>query len=168
MSALPSFVDPDILFYRKDIFQQKGLTPPKTLAEMESLAQKLHDPKNNLYGFVARGLKNANASPFAYIVFAMGRITSRRTGSPRSTRRPGFRALEYYTRMLRQYAPPGVVNFNWYECSSAFMQEQVAMYFDGVNFATQFEKSSAPEPNAAWSSDPGSPGAGGPGRFVLN
>jgi len=32
-----------------------------------------------------------------------------------------------------------VVNFNWYECSSAFMQSQVAMYFDGVNFAGQFE-----------------------------
>ena len=31
------------------------------------------------------------------------------------------------------------MNFNWYECSSAFMQGQVAMYFDGVNFATQFE-----------------------------
>jgi multiple sugar transport system substrate-binding protein len=33
----------------------------------------------------------------------------------------------------------GVVNFNWYECSAAFMQGQVAMYYDGVNFATQFE-----------------------------
>jgi multiple sugar transport system substrate-binding protein len=139
VSALPSFVDPDILFYRKDIFQQKGLTPPKTLAEMESLAEKLHDPKNNFYGFVARGLKNANASPFAYIVFAMGAdyLTPDRKsalGSPAWTQ-----GLEYYSRMLRQYAPPGVVNFNWYECSAAFMQEQVAMYYDGVNFATQFE-----------------------------
>ena len=139
VSALPSFVDPDILYYRKDIFAQKGLTPPKTLAEMESLAQKLHDPKNKFYGFVARGLKNANASPFAYIVFAMGAeyLTPDRKsalGSP-----AWVQGIEYYSRMLRQYAPPGVVNFNWSECSSTFMQEQVAMYFDGVNFATQFE-----------------------------
>jgi multiple sugar transport system substrate-binding protein len=41
--------------------------------------------------------------------------------------------------MLRQYGPPGVVNFNWYECSAAFMQGQVGIYFDGVNFANQFE-----------------------------
>jgi len=139
VSALPSFVDPDILFYRKDIFQQKGLTPPKTLAEMETLAQKLHDPKNKFYGFVARGLKNANASPFAYIVFAMGAdyLTPDRKSALNT---PAWvQGVEYYTRMLRQYAPPGVVNFNWYECSAAFMQEQVAMYFDGVNFATQFE-----------------------------
>jgi multiple sugar transport system substrate-binding protein len=139
VSALPSFVDPDILFYRKDIFQQKGLTPPKTLAEMEALAQKLHDPKNKFYGFVARGLKNANASPFAYIVFAMGAdyLTPDRKSALNT---PAWvQGVEYYTRMLRQYAPPGVVNFNWYECSAAFMQEQAAMYFDGVNFATQFE-----------------------------
>ena len=139
VSALPCIVDPDILYYRKDVFAQKGLKPPKTLEEMESLAQKLYDPKNNFYGFVARGLKNANASPFAYIVFAMGAeyLTPDRKsalGSP-----AWVRGIEYYSRMLRQYAPPGVVNFNWSECSSAFMQEQVAMYFDGVNFATQFE-----------------------------
>ena len=32
-----------------------------------------------------------------------------------------------------------MVNFNWYECSAAFMQGQVAIYMDGVNFASQFE-----------------------------
>jgi multiple sugar transport system substrate-binding protein len=41
--------------------------------------------------------------------------------------------------MVRRFAPPGAVNYNWYECSGAFMQGQVAMYFDGVAFATQFE-----------------------------
>jgi multiple sugar transport system substrate-binding protein len=49
------------------------------------------------------------------------------------------KAMDWYASMLRRFAPPGVVNFNWYECSSAFMQGQVAMYFDGVNFAGQFE-----------------------------
>jgi len=48
-------------------------------------------------------------------------------------------ALDLYAKLLRQYAPPGVVNFNWYECSASFMQGQVAIYMDGVNFASQFE-----------------------------
>jgi multiple sugar transport system substrate-binding protein len=47
--------------------------------------------------------------------------------------------MDLYAGMLRQYGPPGVVNFNWYECSAAFMQGQVGIYFDGVNFANQFE-----------------------------
>ena len=138
VSAIPSFVDPDILYYRKDIFQEKGLKPPKTLEEMEALAQKLHNPPT-LYGFVARGLKNANASPFAYIVFAMGAeyLTPDRKSAMNTA--AWVKGLDYYSGMLRRYAPPGVVNFNWYECSSAFMQDQVAQYFDGVNFASQFE-----------------------------
>ena len=48
-------------------------------------------------------------------------------------------ALDLYAKLLRQYGPPGVVNFNWYECSASFMQGQVAIYMDGVNFASQFE-----------------------------
>jgi multiple sugar transport system substrate-binding protein len=139
LSAIACFVDPDILFYRKDIFQQKGLKPPKTVEEMEALAQKLHDPKNNFYGFVARGLKNANASPWAYILYAFGGdyLTADRKSAMNS---PAWvKGLEYYSGMLKRFAPPGVVNFNWYESSAAFMQGQVAMYFDGVNFATQFE-----------------------------
>ena len=61
ISALPTFVDPFVLFYRKDLFQQKGWSAPKTMAEMEDQAAKLHNPPN-MYGFVARGLKNANAT----------------------------------------------------------------------------------------------------------
>ncbi len=138
ISAIPSFVDPDILFYRKDIFQEKGLRPPKTVEEMDALAQKLHNPPN-MYGFVARGLKNANASPWAYILYAFGGeyLTPDRKSAMNTA--AWVKGLEYYSGMLRRYAPPGVVNFNWYECSAAFMQGQVAMYYDGVNFATQFE-----------------------------
>ena len=93
-----------------------------------------------MYGFVARGLKNANASALAYIVFAMGGeyLTPDRK-SALNIAGLGRRASTTIRGMLRRFAPPGVVNFNWSECSSAFMQGQVAMYFDGVNFATQFE-----------------------------
>jgi len=136
VSAIPSFVDPDILYYRKDIFQEKGLKLPKTLEEMEAIAQKLHNPPN-LYGFVARGLKNANASPFAYIVFAMGaeyltpdrkfghehgslgqgaRVLLRNAPTVRASRRREFQLVRVQRSL---YAGPG------------------AMYYDGVNFATQ-------------------------------
>ena len=50
-----------------------------------------------------------------------------------------MKSLEWYAGMLRRFWPPGVVNFNWYEASSAFLQDQVGIYYDGVNFASQFE-----------------------------
>ena len=61
ISAIPCFMDALILFYRKDVFQEKGLRPPRTMAEMEELAKKLHAPPG-MYGVVYRGVKNANAA----------------------------------------------------------------------------------------------------------
>ena len=138
ISGLPSFVDPFIFFYRKDLFAQKGLQPPRTLAELEEFAQHFHNPPT-LYGFVARGLKNANAPPWDWVLFSMGGNFMTKDGKASINTPEAVKAMDWYAGMLRRFAPPGVVNFNWYECSAAFMQGQVAMYFDGVNFAGQFE-----------------------------
>ncbi|HEV8307650.1 MAG TPA: sugar ABC transporter substrate-binding protein [Methylomirabilota bacterium] len=137
ISALPAFVDVNVLFYRKDVFAQKGLTPPKTLTELEQVAQKLHSPPGT-YGIVLRGLKNANATQYPSILFPMGGAYIK-DGKAALDSKESVLAMDLYTRLLRQYGPPGVVNFNWYEASAAFYQGQVAMYMDGVNFASQFE-----------------------------
>jgi multiple sugar transport system substrate-binding protein len=135
ISGLPAFVDPWIMFYRKDLFAQKGLKAPKTLAEMEEFAQKFHSARP-LYGFVARGLKNANA-PAWIGCFQHGGNFQTNDGKAPSTR---LRPSRPWTTTPDAPALPasGVVNFNWYECSRLHAG-QVAMYFDGVNFASQFE-----------------------------
>jgi multiple sugar transport system substrate-binding protein len=138
ISALPAFIDANVLFYRRDLFAQKGLTPPKTLAELEQTVAKLHAPPG-MYGIVLRGLKNANATQYPSVLFQMGGTYLTQDGKAALDTKEGVAAMDYYTRILRQYAPPGVVNFNWYEASSAFFQGQVAIYMDGVNFASQFE-----------------------------
>src|SRR5262249_57837477 len=138
ISALPAFIDANVFFYRKDVFAAKGLTPPKTLAELEQLVPKLHAPPG-MYGIVLRGLKNANATQYPSVLFQMGGTYLTADGKAALDSKEGVAAMEYYTRIVRQYAPPGVVNFNWYEASAAFFQGQVAIYMDGVNFASQFE-----------------------------
>src|SRR5205807_1329578 len=39
ISALPTFVDPFVFFYRKDLFDQKGWGPPRTMEELEDRAK---------------------------------------------------------------------------------------------------------------------------------
>ena len=138
ISGIPTFVDPFVLFYRKDLYDQKGWKAPKTVAEMESQAKALHGPPG-MYGIVYRGLKNANATPWAYLLYAMGGDYLTKDGKSAINTPEWAKTMDLYAGMLRQYGPPGVVNFNWYECSAAFMQGQVGIYFDGVNFANQFE-----------------------------
>src|SRR5882724_8454891 len=60
MLSLPWSVDYFILYYNKELFQKKGVEVPKTLEEMAVAAEKLTDPKEGIYGFVGRGLRNAN------------------------------------------------------------------------------------------------------------
>src|SRR5437868_2482182 len=137
ISALAAFLDANVFFYRKDLFGPKGLTPPRTLADLEPLVKKLHAPPAT-YGIVLRGLKNANATQYPSILFPMSG-TYLKDGKAAHDSKEQVAALEMYAGLLRQYGPPGVVNFNWYECSASFMQGQVAIYMDGVNFASQFE-----------------------------
>lgn len=132
--ALPAFVDPWILFYRKDILP----APPRTLDEMEAVAKKQHNPPQ-MYGFVARGLKNANAPAWDWVLFSFGGDFIGKDGKSALTSPEAVKAMDYYVGMLRKYGPPGVINFNWSEASAVFLQGQAALYFDGVNFAGQFE-----------------------------
>jgi multiple sugar transport system substrate-binding protein len=138
ISALPAFIDPWVLFYRKDLYAQKGWKPPRTLAEMEQHARAFHAPPG-MYGIVYRGLKNANAPAWDWVLFSVGGNFLTRDGKASLDTKEAAAAMDYYAGLLRRYGPPGVVNFNWYECSAAFMQGQVPLYFDGVNFANQFE-----------------------------
>jgi len=139
ITSLPLVTDPHILYYRKDIFKEKGIPTPKTLDEVEQAAKKLHDPSHEFYGYVSRGLKYANTPVWAYVMFQYGGDFFDEKGEPAINSPAGVKALEWYSRMLRNYGPPGVTNFNWYECSATFMLGKAALYNDGIGFAAQFE-----------------------------
>ena len=63
-------VDYSIIFWNKEIFAEKAVAYPRSLSELADAAKALHDPKRNIYGWVGRGLKNANMS--AWCCFMMG------------------------------------------------------------------------------------------------
>src|SRR3954454_10310393 len=51
LHSLPWSVDYFILYWNKEIFQKKGVALPETLEDMASLAEKLTDAKEGIYGF---------------------------------------------------------------------------------------------------------------------
>ncbi len=135
---MPIAIDGTVLFYRKDLFQEKGIEPPKSLADMERIAKMFTD-KPNFYGFVARGKRHANVTQFDPYFFNFGGQYLKPDGTS-NLLSPEFKeAIEWYGMMLRNYGPPGVANWHWYECLDFFMQDKVAMYSDGAGFASQFE-----------------------------
>ena len=135
MRSLPMSVDYWMVYYNKELFQKKGLEYPKTFDEMIAAAEKLTDPKEGIYGFVARGLKNANLPVYTSFLLGFGVDPVDAKGNLTTDSPEGIEAGKLYQRFLTKTAPPGVAGFNWYECQAAFLQGKVGMWLDGIGFA---------------------------------
>jgi len=68
ISALAAFVDANVFFYRKDLFGPKGLTPPRTLADLEPLVKKLHAPPAT-YASCCAAQERQTATQYPSILF---------------------------------------------------------------------------------------------------
>lgn len=63
---------PQLLFYRKDVFDQLGLQPPTTFAEMEEVSKVIQE-KTDLYGFsLCYGTGNAGQNLMTWVPFLWG------------------------------------------------------------------------------------------------
>ena len=135
VDSLPLETDIWLIYYNKALFAQKGLTPPKTFDEMLDTARKLTDAGSGTYGFVARGVKNANVPVWTSLLLGQDQETVTPDGRTLLTDTPeAIWAGKMYQALLRETAPPGVVGFNWNECQTSFMQGKIGMWMDGVGF----------------------------------
>ena len=127
------------LYYRKDLFEKEGVTPPKTFAEWKEIAAKFTNNPNypGMYGVA---LNNQQGSPvgqawFEYIWNFGGKpFKSCYPGSPDpyADMTPmfdspeGIAVVELFKEML-QYEPQGSLSMAWDERSQVFASGLVAM-----------------------------------------
>ena len=135
IDSMPVETDVWLVYYNKQIFAERGLTFPKTFDEMLATARKINDPASGTYGFVARGVKNANVPVWTSFLLGQDQETVTPDGKTLLTDTPeAIWAAKIYQSLLRETAPPGVVGFNWNECQTSFMQGKIGMWMDGVGF----------------------------------
>jgi multiple sugar transport system substrate-binding protein len=139
LRSLPFSVDYWIVYWNKELFEKKGLSYPSTFDEMASAAEALTDKSSNTYGFVARGLKNANVPVWTTLLLGYGSTPLGPDGKLRTTSDEAVQAATMYQRLMTKAAPVGVSGFNWAEAQSAFLQGKVGMWLDGVGFAPPIE-----------------------------
>src|SRR3954471_21417605 len=139
LHSLPWSVDYFILYWNKEIFQKKGAALPETLEDMASLAEKLTDPKEWIYGFVGRGLRNANMTLWTNFFLNYGGEFLDAKGNIQTDGPEAIEATKLYQRLLTKVAPPGVAGFNWMESMASFTQGRSAMWIDGVGWAPPLE-----------------------------
>lgn len=132
LTGIPLNVEGPVLYYRKDLFQKCGVALPKKLEELEGVAAKLKSCEPNVTPFVSRGLKPA--LPFTYSVFlhnAGGQYM--KDGKSQLCSKEGQASLALYAKLLKDYGPPGVVNYSFYQISSLYREGKAAMAFESSN-----------------------------------
>ncbi|HET9661124.1 MAG TPA: extracellular solute-binding protein [Thermomicrobiales bacterium] len=139
VDTLPFNIDYWILYWNKELFDAKGVAFPETLDEVVEAAAALHDPDNNVFGFAARGLKNANVPVWTSFMQGWEVPPIDADDQMQTTSDAAVAAAEIYQNLLANYAPPGVVGYNWNECQTNFSLGTVGMWFDGIGFATPLE-----------------------------
>jgi multiple sugar transport system substrate-binding protein len=144
MHSLPWSVDYFILYYNKELFDKKSVAVPKTFDEMVAAAETLTDAKEGVYGFVGRGLRNANMTLWTNFFLNYGGEFLDAKGNILTDGPEAIEATKLYQRLLTKVAPPGVAGFNWMESMAAFTQGRAAMWIDGVGWAPPLE-----DPNAS-------------------
>ncbi len=137
--SIPIKIDFWILFWNKEIFEAGGVDYPETFEDMLAAAKALHDPDNNMFGYLARGLKNANVPVWTHLMQGWDMDPISPDGTFNTTSPEAVEAATFYQSLLKDVSAAGASGFNWNECQSAFALGQGAMWQDGIGFATPLE-----------------------------
>ena len=160
--GIPLQTTPELLCYRKDIFEQAQLEPPTTTEELVKVARRLHDPARGRYGIAwnaARGTPLGHTFSFLMAKFGQPIINLRRRQGgydfqqavgedlrPMFQSDAAYRACEYMLDILK-YSPPHILNMAWYERAQSYASGEACMAYNYTLLAPLFELNKA---SPAW------------------
>lgn len=124
--GLPDFITTQTLAYRKDIFEEKGIAPPKTWDDILKAAQTLADGEN-MYGITFPGKKSgALASVYSALLISNGGWYYDEAGKPNINTPAAIEAADFIGQ-IGKLAPTGFMNFHWDENANVAAGGKAAM-----------------------------------------
>lgn len=133
LTGIPIVTEQEIIYYRKDLFEQAGINVPTTMEELEAAAKYFNDPSKGMFGFVSRGQRSPAVTQFSSFLYSFGGNFN--VGDKATVNTPeAVAAFQFYGDMLRNYGPPGVLNMSWPQALAIFAQGKAAMYTDASVF----------------------------------
>ncbi len=103
--GIPIMMENEVLYYRKDIFADKGIAVPTTMDELKAVAAQLNDPANDFYGFTARGKGSAAVTQFSTFLYNYGGEWLDADRKPIINQPEAIAAFETYGGLLKDYRP---------------------------------------------------------------
>ena len=141
--GIPVQLESTMIIYRKDLFEEKGIAPPATFADLEAAAEALHAPDDRLFAIGLRGKGAAATSQWSSFLYGYGGDWLDPAGAPALASQPAIDAFTYYGNLARNYGPRGVENNSWAENVALFQQGQLGILVDASVFKVNVEDPSA-------------------------
>ncbi len=142
MWAVPLYGMIQVLWYRKDLFEQAGITaPPATWEEMLDDAATLTG--DGRYGVALPAGKNMATDQVLYslMITAHAEDLYDNDGNVTFDNPNTVRALSFYNDLL-PYSPPDSTNYSWGEPQAAFNTGAAAMTIEKGQYLSPFTKES--------------------------
>ncbi len=128
--GIPFQPHPEILWYRKDLFEAKGIKPPETTDELLAAAAAFHDPDNGFYGIGWNGARGqALGQQMAHFYAAFGQPPFDENMKPTLDTPNALRAANYALELMK-YSPPDILNMAWDERARLYAQGKTAMIYE--------------------------------------
>ena len=134
-------VDPNVqlLVYRKDLFDQKGLRPPATWDELLATAKAFHDPAKQQYGIAITASSDVQTGLYMLLTmwsYGAELVDSRGRGGLDTE--AGRKGGEVFLELLK-YAPPNVKSYNFADVNKAIQLGQAVMAIQWASGAKPME-----------------------------
>ncbi len=139
--AVPFYGESSFLMYRKDLFEQAGLTMPErpTWTEVAEFAKQLKTPDRA--GICLRGLPGwgEQLAPLNTVINTFGGRWYDENWNAQLTSPATAKAVKFYIDLIEQAGEKGAPNAGFSECLTAYTQGQAAMWYDATVAAGSLE-----------------------------
>ncbi len=136
LAAIPFYAESTMLFYRKDLFEERELIMPEepTWQEVYQLAKKIHDPENGIYGIAIRGLPGYGQNMYIFntIINAFGAKWFNMDWEPQFKSKEMHEAFKFYKKVITEVAEPSPTTFGYTECLNLMSSGRAAMWYDAT------------------------------------
>jgi sorbitol/mannitol transport system substrate-binding protein len=141
--AIPFYGESSMLMYRKDIFQQQGLTMPEhpTWHQVADLAAKVDGTQPGMKGICLRGLPGWGEvfAPLTTVVNTFGGTWFTKDWQAQVDSPEFKQATNFYVDLVRKHGEVGAPQSGFTECLNAMSQGKVAMWYDATSAAGALE-----------------------------
>lgn len=132
LTGMPLNIEGPLLYYRTDVFEECDVAAPDTLDALTEAAARIAECKPDMTAFASRGLKPALPYTFSNFLHNQGG-SYMEDGKSALCSDAGKAAIDGYASLLKEYGPPGVVNYSFYQLTSLYRAGRAAMSFQSSN-----------------------------------